>query len=337
MIIKLILAININANSKKFYQRKNKENNNIHSNHSQQKNLIFSVLIRFSWKKILPFVKSLIKANLQNCDTVIFVKEVKASIVNNLKSYGIIVYEIPDIFGNITVTDYRWKVYNDFLRLRRGTYNIILSIDIKDSIFQSDIFQLYQDDKPFLAFSYEEGKISEGITGYRILKVFGKELLESIKNKRIINAGVVWGTEDIFFRFANILWEKLLIYPQNGDQYIVNYLIYKENIFKDYIIFSDGYGPVITIGLTKRDNINFDSEYNILNFRKQKVSIVHQYDRHSDIKLKIIEKYCPEFINTTNYYLNIIYLLFILEILTVLLSIKIRKFVFFKILKNLIK
>ena len=186
----------------------------------------------------------------------------------------------------ISVTDYRWKIYNDFLKIRRGRYNIILSIDLKDSIFQSDIFKLYQDYAPFLAFSYEKGNINEGITGYRILKVFGKELYETIKNKRIINAGVIWGTEDEFFRFSHILWEKLLIYPQNGDQYIVNYLIYHENLFKERIIFSDEYGPVITIGITKRDHINLDSENNILNFRNQKASIVHQYDRHNDIKLE---------------------------------------------------
>ena len=58
----------------------------------------------------------------------------------------------------ISVTDYRWKIYNDFLKIRRGRYNIILSIDLKDSIFQSDIFKLYQDYATFLAFSYEKRK-----------------------------------------------------------------------------------------------------------------------------------------------------------------------------------
>ena len=154
-------------------------------------------------------------------------------------------------------------------------------------------------------------KINEGITGFRILKVFGKELYERIKDKKIINAGVIWGTEDEFFRFSNILWEKLLIYPQNGDQYIVNYLIYHEQIFKEFIIFSDDSGPVITIGIAKRDHINLDSDNNVLNSKNQKASIVHQYDRHNDIKLKIIEKYCPEFINVNKQFLNIIYLLII--------------------------
>ena len=232
-------------------------------NSFNKKNLILSILIRFSWEKILPFIKSLIKANIQNCDTVIFVGEIKYSIINYLKSFGIIVYELPYKYENISLTSYRWKVYNDFLKVRRERYNIILSIDIKDSIFQNDIFNIYQDHEPFLAFSYEDATINEGITGYRIFKVFGKELLETIKNERIINAGVIWGTEKEFFIFSQILWEKLLIYPQNGDQYMVNYLIYHEHIFKKFIIFSDEHGPVITIGLTRRDRVNLDSQNNI--------------------------------------------------------------------------
>ena len=102
------------------------------------------------------------------------------------------------------------------------------------------------------------------------------------------------------FLNSQILWEKLLIYPQNGDQYMVNYLVYHEHILKKFIIFSDNYGPVITIGLTKRDHINLDSQNNILNYKNQIVSIVYQYDRHKDLKIMIKEKYCPESIDVNN-------------------------------------
>ena len=308
----------------------NETGRQISLNSSNKKNLIISTLIRFKWKKILPFIKSLIKANLQNYDIVIFVKEVKASIIKNLKSFGIKIHEISEKFENIIVYNYRWKVYNDFLRKNRGKYNFILSIDIKDSIIQNDIYTLYRNKEKFLGFSYEHAPIKEGYIGRRILDVFGTELYEKIKNEKIINAGIVWGTENEIFNFSQILWEKLLIYPQVDDQSLINILYYHEKFFKDLIIFSDEDGPVITIGLTHRDHINLDSEDNILNSENQIASIVHQYDRHKDIQIKIKEKYCPEFIDTNNHFINTIYFFIFLEMITIMYSIKIIKFFYFK-------
>ena len=98
--------------------------------------------------------------------------------------------------------------------------------------------------------------------------------MESICNERIINAGTIWGTLNQFLEFSNILYQKLQIYPEAADQSVVNYLIYHEKILKDSLkIISDEFGPVMTIGLTKRKNINLDSKNNILNYKGQVASI----------------------------------------------------------------
>ena len=66
---------------------------------------------------------------------------------------------------------------------------------------------------------------------------------------------------------------------------MLNYLIYVENILNNRtIIFNDEYGPVLTLGLTKRNKIILDSDNNILNFNNQITSIVHLYDRYKYIK-----------------------------------------------------
>ena len=133
------------------------------------------------------------------------------------------------------------------------------------------------------------------------------------------------------------------------DQGIGNYLIYYEKIFKDYIIKSDNFGPVITIGWNKRENITFDSKNNILNFRGEVAYVIHQYDRHKEILMKIQEKFLYKFfvcynnyiekneirINKTNssfhtnknmlnydYYKNIINILITFEFLTIFFSLK---------------
>ena len=307
----------------------NQNQNNI-SNSFNNKNLIITILTRFKWKKILPFLKSLIKTNLQNCDVIIFVKEVKISIIKNLKSFGINIHEISDKFENIPIYNYRWKVYNEFLKKNRKKYNFVLSVDLKDTIIQNDIFEVYKDYKHLLGFSLEDAPLWYGFHGPRILEIFGQKLYQKLKDEKIINAGTVWGTEDEFFKFSQILWKNLLIYPQAEDQTMLNYLYYHKQFFKNVTIFSDNCGPVITIGLTKRNYINLDSENNILNSGNQIASIIHQYDRHKDIQVKIKEKYCPEFIYEQNHFINTIYFFIILEIVTILFSIKIIKFFYLK-------
>ncbi len=54
----------------------------------------------------------------------------------------------------------------------------------------------------------------------------------------------------------------------------------------------------MTIGKTRRENIHLDSENNILNFRGEIASVVHQYDRKHDIASTVINKFCPELIET---------------------------------------
>ena len=54
----------------------------------------------------------------------------------------------------------------------------------------------------------------------------------------------------------------------------------------------------MTIGKTRREDIHLDSENNILNFRGEIASVVHQYDRKHDIASTVINKFCPELIET---------------------------------------
>ena len=121
--------------------------------------------------------------------------------------------------------------------------------------------------------------------------------MKTLENKRVINAGTIWGTLNEFYEFSNILYEKLSIYPRVIDQTLANYLIYHEKILKKCLqIKSDEFGRVLTLGLTKRKNIILDEENNILNNNGHIASIVHQYDRHPDLKKIMKSKYCPELI-----------------------------------------
>ena len=47
----------------------------------------------------------------------------------------------------------------------------------------------------------------------------------------------------------------------------------------------------MTIGLTKRENINLDSDNNILNMKGDIAAVIHQYDRKADITDIVKKKY----------------------------------------------
>ena len=300
LYLKLLLC-NFYENNTKTYINNNTDGNatldlNLKSDKAiKKKNLILSTIIRFSWDKILPFMKSIIKINNRNCDIVIFIREVSQRVKDNLKSFGVIVYEIQTKLKTAGhIFRQRWKLYSDFLNNNKDNYNLVLSIDLRDTIMQSEFFSLYDNYTNFLGFSYESANIDKLIAKNYIIDTFGYDIYKSIENKRTINCGTVWGTVDCFLKFSNIAYNKLLKYF-TIDQTIINYLIYYENILNNWtVIFSDEYGKVITLGLTGRNKINLDQQQNILNFKGEIASIVHQYDRYPDIKKIIRKKFCPE-------------------------------------------
>ena len=224
LIISKFVFCNLNLN--KNYNDKNGSsslNLNAKKDSLKKKNLLFSIIVKYSWDKILPFIKSFMRNDFRNCDIIFFVSQVTPSLINNLKSYGIYVYVIKDkLDSSHRIYQYRWKLYRDYLKDNKSRYNIVLSVDIRDTIFQKEFFNLYENHEPFIGFSYESATINKLIHKDWIIDTFGYEIFKTIKDKRTINAGTIWGTSDKFYEFSNILYNKLLEYPQVLDQTLLN-------------------------------------------------------------------------------------------------------------------
>ena len=93
------------------------------------------------------------------------------------------------------------------------------------------------------------------------------------------------------------MWEKpssdWFISKKVIEQAVVNYIIYHDKMFNDCIIKSENKdGPIMTIGITRREDITLDNEDNILNGKGEVAAMIHQYDRKKDILSKIKKKYC---------------------------------------------
>ena len=287
----------------------NYENHNLRDiNHSNllisKKNLILGVIQGYSLVTVLPFFKSIIYSKFTNCDVVIFFRKISQDLIEYIKRIGFLAFEISHEYENDNIANLRWKIYSNYLNEKRNEYNLVFIADVRDTLFQSDIFKHYEKHKSFLGLAIEDGTLNETSNRIWITNFVGVEKYKVIKNARIICFDILWGTLDKVLEVSTFLWEKYLSNTTYVDQGVANYLFHYENLLKEFIVKSDNYGPVMTIGLTDPKNLILDNENNLLNFKGEIASVIHQYDRKNKIFTKLLHKYCPEFYISNDIELN---------------------------------
>ena len=306
------------------------KNLNTLNNFFKKKNLVIGAFVNYSWIKINNFFISLIKAKFDNYDCVMFVGNITQDAKDKLKLIGVIIYDIPEKYTNYTLQNYRWKLYEDFLKDNRHKYNMVFTTDIRDSFFQKDIFKYYPSNRSFLGIFIEDAIIKHIYINCIWIKHFaGEENLRKIYHNRIICSGSLIGTVDKFIELCHILWK--IIFDKKDlntvlDQGALDYIIYFLHYLNDSIITKDNNGPLLTIALTRRDKIKLDKDDNVYSFDGQIAAVVHQYDRHPDIVSKVKKKFNVTSFNVINqlnktYEKNYIFvvLFFIISFLIILL------------------
>jgi hypothetical protein len=278
---------------------KYKANETENSNY-KKKNLIIGAIRNYNWQIVAPFFRSYLNVGFKNCDCVMYVGNMLEETIEKIKECGVKVYPIPEKYSNLSLINYRWKLYEDYLNENNGKYKLVLTADLRDSIFQKDLFKLYENHKPFLGISKEDLYLSEGMNREWLETAYGVDVAKSLRNKRIFCVGTLWGTVDKFIEASDMLWKKLgsewSVKLNVIEQSVFNYLIYVEHFLSDYLVISDNAsGPVMTIGSTHYKYITFDSDDNILNEKGEVAAVVHQYERKPYVTRKIVNKYCPEF------------------------------------------
>ena len=263
---------------------------------NSKKNIVLGVIERLQWDRIKPFFIFYIKADFKNCECVIFHRNVNEETLTKLNTLGIITYEIPEKYKGMKINNLRYSLYEEYLVDKLNKYNMALHIDIRDSIFQKDIFEFYKNEDSFLGIALEEGNMDDKYARPWMKHQYGEEMYEELKNKTIICSGTIWGTVDKFYELSKYIWAEIKSkspYDINiHDQTADNYLIYHKKMFNDCIISSDIYsGPVMTVAILEGKGKEFllDSENNILNFNGQVAAVIHQYDRFPKLA-KIVRK-----------------------------------------------
>ena len=112
---------------------------------SNKKNVLLGLIAKYNWETILPFIKSLIKSRFDNCDIFMFVSEVTFDIIDNLESFGIIVYKIKEkLKDSSQILMERWNMRQNYLFNNKEKYKLFLSVDIRDTIVQKPFFEIYE-------------------------------------------------------------------------------------------------------------------------------------------------------------------------------------------------
>ena len=270
------------------------------SDNSNQKNLIIGLIKGYTWQIIKPFFISLISAKIQNYELVVFVDKLSEETLDKIKLCGAIIKDIPEKnLGFQDLIKYRWKLFSDFLKENKDKYNLVFATDVKDVIFQKDIFKYYNSTKPFISFNLEDTTLRNPLNKNWV-RNFCKTNEEYFKiaDEQVISEGTIISTIDKFIEFADTLWQEISNLSNINDQGAINYLIYYKKLLNDSIIMSDNTGPIMAFGVTGTNKILLDSNNNVLNNKGKIAAVVHKYDRKPDIVRKINKKYNDDVLNT---------------------------------------
>ena len=261
-----------------------------------RKNLLIGSIVNYDWDNVAPFFNSYMQAGFENCECIIFTSNIPASTIEKIRQFNIQIQQIPERFLHRFINDYRWELYVDFLRDKVEDYDIIFTSDVRDVIFQADVFKFYDANKPFLGLAHEHVDLTNQCNKDWLLRRYGKDIYESLKFNQTICAGTIWGTSRVFFEFAQHMANHInstdFPFFKYCDQVVCNYLIYHEKLFENIIITSNNYnGRVMTIGETPNDGIKHDLEGRLLNGEGKIAAVFHQYDRKTEEVKAVLKKY----------------------------------------------
>ena len=155
----------------------------------------------------------------------------------------------------------------------------MLLTDVRDVIFQGDLFKLYRQNQQYLGYATEGNVIEKSDFNRNWLTNFlGEAAYQSVKDKMIICCGTTWGTVDEVILFARKM-EELLVKSTfwGAEQAAANFIIYNNQLPIKTIIESNVVsGGVLTLAW---DNTGTRGD-SITNLSQEVPPVVHMYTSH---------------------------------------------------------
>lgn len=168
--------------------------------------------------------------DLANTDVIVLDYGLTTAQVGDLTKQGVIVKTYPRK-GHVTCI--RWNAMEEILQ--DSAYDVVLSVDGGDIIFQDDISHLFFECKNDFGVVCEDFNLrfEKFFTDNHFREDDAVRIKESLNGKRMINAGVIFGPRDKFLQLCREL--NFILEDKNSfgpEQVALNYILYKNRFME---------------------------------------------------------------------------------------------------------
>ena len=283
--------------------KKDQHNINTYIIEPNKKNAVLGVSLGLSLDSVNPFINSFLEHNSRD-DLILFVDQPTSDKLKNLSNprVQVVVFNPSEHTSETRVNNSRFLAYPEFLNKNREKYHNIFLTDVRDVIFQGNIFENLPSN--FLYFFTEDSGIlinQEKNNSKWIIEDYGQEILEKIGNNNIVCSGTVLGDIDSIIDFLQVLLKEFKHIEESNpeiykvgylDQGVFNYIAYdltKPN-FKNQPNGSI-IGTLCLSSLSKYAKDKIDIQNDKVTINGIIPAVVHQYDRNKRVFDFLTKKY----------------------------------------------
>jgi hypothetical protein len=249
------------------------------------KNLVIGMVWNYKIKDVFIFVESWKK----HCDSdLILVVNLNAdkNLIKYLQKQNVIIYDFNCNTLNLPNT-FRYYAFESILN--ELDYKKIFIADVRDIVFQDDIFLFSNND---LDFFMESINFSQTLnTNYYWYEYcYGIENVLKIMSKKVSCCGTVLGKQEEIKKYLEKMIEEFSDKNLNFfslDTAAHNHILYN-NILD--IKKNDNGNGVATLQEVKKEKIKITNDNKIL-FDDKLPCVLHQYDRHNELKILFEQMY----------------------------------------------
>lgn len=188
----------------------------------------------------------------------------------------------------------RWSLYRRYLAARRGEFDRVLMVDLRDTVFQSDPFARCTANRLRVFAEEDDVRVEDSAWNTQTMRLaFGEAVYQRTRLLKVSCSGAVMGgTESVLCyldAFATMLQEVDL--PDHGTDQALHIRIVHEN--PGHVDFlGNRKAEVCHLGNIKDlVVVPRDGSGHLLNSHGEPFALVHQYDRHPSYAVELQEQF----------------------------------------------
>jgi len=269
------------------------------------KNLIISAFTGYRFNQLKPYVRSIEKF-ASDADKVMVIGETDQYTKHQLQNMGWRIEDLPP-FNQVPIHVLRFLPMYNYLMTHANEYNLVVSTDVKDVVFQDDPFQWLEQnlkDKKLVAGSEALRYEHEPWGDENLRQTYGRYVYDIFKTNTIYNVGTLGGHAD-YMRdlFFNLFYNSISRPIPIVDQAVFNVLI-QTLPYSDAVLFADQQAAWACQAGTVADPQKMSyfrpnllepepvwRNGEVFTSQGNKFTIVHQYDRVPTWNTHILNQY----------------------------------------------